>query len=244
MMKTFRFLNLFSAGFAILAATCLFAKPSADAQEAARPFSRVLFLGNSITKHGPKESIGWSGNWGMAASEEAKDYVHLVTSGLSDMGTGPFETMVRNIAGFERNYASYDLDPLTKEIRLFNPDLVILAIGENVPKLETAKAKTQFAERITTFLKGLQFKGNPRIVVRSSFWANEAKDQILRQVCDGVGGTYVDIGHLGKDESNYAKSEREFTHDGVAAHPGDKGMQEIADAILTEVQQLEPKQDE
>lgn len=43
---------------------------------------RVLFFGNSITRHGPKESIGWSGDWGMAASCREKDYVHLVISEL------------------------------------------------------------------------------------------------------------------------------------------------------------------
>ena len=36
-------------------------------------YRKVLFLGNSITKHGPKADIDWSGNWGMAATAEAND---------------------------------------------------------------------------------------------------------------------------------------------------------------------------
>ena len=52
--------------------------------------TKVLFLGNSITKHGPKADIDWSGNWGMAASVEANDYVHLVTKALTEKaGTAP-----------------------------------------------------------------------------------------------------------------------------------------------------------
>ena len=38
---------------------------------------RVLFVGNSITRHGPKPDIGWPWDWGMAASSIENDYVHL-----------------------------------------------------------------------------------------------------------------------------------------------------------------------
>ena len=55
----------------------------------------------------------------------------------------------------------------------------------------------------------------------------------MRQSCAAVGGVFIDISGLGKDESNYARSERKYSHDGVAGHPGDKGMQSIADAILS-----------
>ena len=37
---------------------------------------RVAFVGNSITRHGPKPSIGWVNDCGMAASSVDKDYVH------------------------------------------------------------------------------------------------------------------------------------------------------------------------
>ena len=58
-------------------------------------YGKVLFLGNSITKHGPKADIDWSGNWGMAASAEAKDYVHLVTKALTDKAGAAPEVLVK-----------------------------------------------------------------------------------------------------------------------------------------------------
>ena len=70
------------------------------------------------------------------------------------------------------------------------------------------------------------------IVVRSCFWPDAAKDAALRQACAEVGGIFVDIGPLGRDEANFARSERQFSDAGVAVHPGDKGMKAIADAIL------------
>ncbi len=36
---------------------------------------RIMFIGNSVTLHGPLASIGWHGNWGMAASDIKKDYM-------------------------------------------------------------------------------------------------------------------------------------------------------------------------
>lgn len=193
---------------------------------------RVLFLGNSITLHGPKADIGWTGNWGMAASSEDKDYVHLVKAGLTQqLGVIP-EIRVRNIADFERNYSTYDVKTQLKEVLAFEPDLVVLAIGENVPGLGSDKARVEFKEAVLRLVNALVEKRHPRIVVRSSFWADPAKDTVLREACDAVKGRWVDAGPIGKDPSNAARSERSFKHDGVAGHPGDKGMKALAELIL------------
>lgn len=192
---------------------------------------RILFLGNSITLHGPKADIGWPNNWGMAASAQDKDYVHVLVRSIAEAtGKSPV-IMVENIADFEQRYEVYDLAKLKKAVE-FKADTVIVAIGENVSSLHSKENATKFGERLSKLLKILKEGGNPAIVVRSTFWLDRTKDEILKQACMDVGGVFVDIGGLGKDESNYARSERHFEHSGVAAHPGDKGMQNIANALL------------
>jgi hypothetical protein len=198
--------------------------------------SRVLFLGNSITRHAPAPKIGWNDDWGMAASTMEKDYVHLVAAGLAELTGKRPEIRFANVADFERNLATYDVDAKLKAEFEFKPTLVIVAIGENVAALQTAEAKAQFGASLARLLGAAKKSGaTPSLVVRSCFWADAAKDEILRQGCATAGGIYVDLGALGKDESNYARSERKFEHAGVAAHPGDKGMKAIADAILAAV---------
>lgn len=194
--------------------------------------NRVLFLGNSITLHGPKADIGWEGNWGMAASSQDRDYVHLVLRAIDETAGKRPESLVANIADFERGFDRYDVESrLAKELA-FKPDLVIVAIGENVPALTTEQAKDGFQSQTAKLLKRLKGDGGPVIVVRSCFWPDAAKDAALRQACAEVGGIFVDIGALGREEANFARSERDFTHAGVAGHPGDRGMRAIADAIL------------
>jgi hypothetical protein len=217
-----------------LATASLSAAPLAEGQSAspANTYKKVLFFGNSITKHGPKADIGWDGNWGMAASTEAKDYVHLVTKALREKSGKAPEVMVQGAAEFERGYASFDVAAKLQDAIGFGGDLIIVAMGENVPALKSAEEKANFQSSVLHLLKALKGDRKATLLMRSSFWANEAKDDALKQACNEVGGIYVDISSLGKDEANYARSERQFKHEGVARHPGDRGMQAIADALL------------
>ena len=206
---------------------CLSAQASA-----ATTFRKVLFLGNSITKHGPKADIDWTGNWGMAASAERKDYVHLVTGALSEKQGATPEVLVQNIADFERSYADYDIAGKLKDALAFKADLVIVAIGENTPALKSPEDMARFQASITRLLSAFKSDNQPTILVRSCFWVNAAKDDALQKACDAVHGLYVNISELSKAEVNFARSERLFKHAGVANHPGDRGMDAIAGAIL------------
>lgn len=195
-------------------------------------FKKVLFLGNSITKHGPKADIDWSGNWGMAASAEAKDYVHVFTKSLSEKQGSTPEILVKNIADFERAHQGYDFAAKLKETIDFQADLIVLAIGENVPALKTEEEAVAFASSVLKLLRTVSGARKPVILVRSCFWTVPAKDSCLKLACNEVGGIFVDISALSPDKSLYGRAEREFKHAGVANHPGDKGMAAIADALM------------
>ena len=208
---------------------------TAETEVKTKDIRKILFLGNSITLHGPAESIGWTNNCGMAASSEEKDYVHLVTGAIAQHTGAKQEIRVRNIADFERNYATYDVDKELQELFAFDPDLVVLAIGENAPGLGSEEAKAQFKAGVTRILKGALAKRHPLVVVRSCFWADAAKDQMLREACQEANGIFVNAGPLGGDASNAARAERPYKHEGVAGHPGDKGMKAIADAIVNAI---------
>lgn len=199
------------------------------------PAAKVLYLGNSITLHGPAPAIGWTGNWGMAASAEDKDYVHLLTAEITKAtGTKP-EIKVRNIADFERGFAEFDIEKTYKEELDFHADIVILAIGENVPELTDDDLKGKYASAYDQLLASLKRHGSPTVFVRSCFWASPAKDEIMKQAAASAKMPFVDIAKLGGDEKNFARSERQIEHAGVAGHPGDKGMRAIADALFAAI---------
>lgn len=203
------------------------------------PAQRLLFLGNSITRHGPKADIGWTGNWGMAASAMEKDYVHVLASALAERSKTPPLVMVENIADFERKPEGFDYKARLEKPLAFKANVIVVAIGENVPALRTDEAKSAFQEHLRKLLAALQGSDRPAIFVRSCFWPDAAKDQILKQVATEAGATFVDISALGKDPSNKASAERKIDHAGVAAHPGDKGMKAIADLLLRAMDERE-----
>lgn len=196
---------------------------------------RVLFLGNSITLHSPAPNIGWTGHWGMAASAEEKDYVHLLTANLARcLGSRP-QIKVRNIADFERGYSTYDAPSALMEERKFSPTHVILAIGENVPDLATEEAQKAFSTATERLINALKAQGGPVIFMRSCFWPHPIKDRILREVSGRCGAVFVDISPLGSIPENAARTERKIDHPGVAGHPGDHGMRALADALFAAI---------
>ena len=191
---------------------------------------KILFVGNSITKHGYLAEIGWFGNWGMAASCEEKDFVHLVVGELSKKTSVDYS--IAQLANWERAYWDTD-NILPKEYQTaidFAADIVVVRIGENMPEIEDEKVcKENFEKMIKYFCKN----PNAKVVLTNLFWNKAVLNKIIKEVADENNYIFCDISDLEKDEKTMAIGL--FEHKGIAVHPGDYGMKCIADRILDSI---------
>ena len=138
---------------------------------------------------------------------------------------------VKNLAGFERGLAAYDVAKELEKELAFKPNLVVVAVGRNAKDPVTEAEKAAYLAAFTHLLKTLKENGQPRLVVRSEFWEEPAKEALAKKACETVGALYVDIGAPARDPANLGSAERKINHAGVAGHPGDRGMRIMADRL-------------
>lgn len=192
---------------------------------------RVMFFGNSITRHEPNPDLGWYGDWGMAASSKEKDFVHLVVAEL-DKKYGPVDYCIAQGAMWEWGYRNSEevLKEYYSEVRDFDPHIIVIRIGENITAAKhlEVSCKPHFATAVD-FLVG---KSAEKVIITDMFWYSVYND-CLREVCEEKGYTFCHLTDLEEDERTMAKGL--FEHQGVAGHPGDYGMQCIADRILAKI---------
>lgn len=213
---------------------------ASDIRFGALKANRILFFGNSITMSpGPVPGTNWTGGWGMAASTAEKDYVHLVTGSIAkDAGATP-----QVIATYNRSWElNFDLNTPEIQAQLaFKPDIVVVAVGENVAALNTPELQAQYATAFRNLLSTFKDNGNPDIFVRSCFWPDATKDNIMKQATLAAGDVFVDQSHLASPDNSVLWAVNEPGNPfqnaggGVNAHPGDKGMKTIADSLYTAI---------
>ena len=203
-----------------------FAAPEARDGKAEQPVvvKKMLVLGNSISKHSPSKKLQWTGNWGMAASSEDKDYVHVLLAKLCAAQDAKPELIVRGAGG------GTIADHLVAHSAITTPaaDLVIIQLGEN-DRTVTVDGFQKPYEKLIAAVK----EANPAArVYGCGCWGKYAlKSKLVRNACRSQGAVFVDIDAVSGDPACSAASEKRFTNAGVNWHPGDKGMQGYADAI-------------
>ena len=183
---------------------------------------RVLFVGNSITKHAPKPEIGWTNDCGMEASSVDKDYVHLVEEKIREKHKDASFAILQ-VADFERNFESFQIEKEHREAIDFNADIIIMFFGANVTKEYDKKSnpKITFGERYEKLRNALNKHGKAKILHLQGFYIRPVLDAEKKKVAEKYNDEYAELGEIRTSAD---------TH-GHFNHPNDKGMADIAQLI-------------
>lgn len=183
----------------------------------------VLILGNSIVIHPPAPGIGWNDDWGMAASARDSDFVHRLIHNFHEMDES-INIRYASISMFESGFDTYDLDQLAE---YKNADMLILKISENVDPKKAIEKNFDF--HYDKLVKYLAPADSTITIIVDGFWPSPVNDIIKRYAIknDYPFVTLPDL--FQNDKTNAAIGL--FEHEGVANHPSDKGMRNIASRI-------------
>ena len=195
---------------------------------------KVLFIGNSITRHGIKEDIGWYTDCGMAASSIDKDYVHQTVRMLEEK-YGKVQFCIAQRADWERDFSNPRALDYFKDAYEFDADIAIFRLGENA-RLAKPEDIQVLADALVNAMKYLTENRRAKLVVTDTFWRNGGVNTAIEMACATMGLESVKLGDLGDDDS--MKALDKFEHGGVRIHPGDKGMKAIADRIVAKIDEI------
>ncbi len=194
---------------------------------------RIMFVGNSITLHGVRPEIGWYNECGMAASSADKDYVHLLmTETKKRYKNAAF--CICQVAAWERQYKDGEnLHYLFKNAQEFDADIIIMRFIENCSQEDFDEEI--FKKEAITLLQYLNNSNSAKIILTTSFWHHPG-DVAIADLAERYNFPIVSLGDLG--EKDEMKAIGLFKHEGVAIHPGDLGMKNIADRIWSELEKI------
>ena len=116
--------------------------------------------------------------------------------------------------------------PLYAAARAFGADIIVLRFVENCPK-DNIDGET-FLRELDALTRYLDPKGPAKFIFTTGFWRHPL-DAFLRKAASEMHCPCIELGDLGDDPA--MKAIGLFDHSGVANHPGDLGMQRIAERI-------------
>ena len=193
-----------------------------------------LAIGNSITWHEKCEY--WWNEIGMAASKAENDFFHLVTKYLEEKN--------ENVKAYAFKYSNWELQnwdragtyTLLKSYLSPEIDLITIQLSENATELST------FESDFIDLIEYVRLKcPDAQIILIDDFWDDD-KSEMKRNVASICNVDFVDLTEIRGDSEYqseigtvvYGDDEQEYIiyHNGVATHPGDKGMKYIADKVI------------
>ena len=189
---------------------------------------KVLYVGNSITKHAPKPEMGWTNDCGMAASSIEKDYVHLVQAKIKEIHPDAAFSILQ-VANYEREFYTREPENYYMGAKEFKPDVIIMFFGANVNKeYDTTENPPKTFGQAYENLRNFLVDGRDVFVMHSQgFYIRPVLDAEKEVVAKKYNDPFVNLEDMRVLEETHGKFN----------HPSDYGMQVIADRFWAEIEE-------
>lgn len=212
---------------------------------------KVLIIGNSITKHLPSPSNGWLGNWGMAATSEENDYVHILISRINKKYSD-IEFKWENIYEFEKyfyNYSKFDTKKY-KPLADYGADIIIATFGANIRNVTNEQDSELETDEIFTpdsysdIIEFFNPSGKAEVLACITTLTPDENAEIIKLSAQKNGYILVDMSDLTERKytaADYKENSEVFTSnvtEPVLNHPGNLGMEKMAERLFTVLTRL------
>lgn len=188
-------------------------------------------MGNSITWHTPAPHLGWTGNWGMAATSMESDYAHQTVRLLREKGMRvEMELADRDCPDCDGaiDEQVHNMD----QVRRLRPRYVVVQLTEHSGDIELRSGK--MTEQYRSLLGALRKEGVPHVYCISAWGETALNQPHAERLATALSGfpeyEMVDITAVAGDSLNYGDKSL-FSDPHVAWHPGDRGMLGMAEAL-------------
>ncbi len=201
---------------------------------------RILFIGNSITRHGTNEGIRERLKWdhvaGMAATSEDKDFAHILTARIQ--AVMPDRKVVPQFSGIApggKGAPEERAGGLAAKLKDVQADLVIFQHGEH----EQANIGQEQMEKTYRLVLDVlaAIPSHPHMICVGN-WAPQAGpdysgwgkilNDTMSQVCAEKKIPFVSVQAIAVDPACRGWGE----HPGVKWHPNDEGQRRYAEEIF------------
>ncbi len=205
---------------------------------------KVLVLGNSITKHAPNSSLGWAGDWGMAATGADKDYYHQLQAKVNEKYDN-VEFEFSPMWDFERYFYNFDMfsPSAYSKYASYDADIILCTFGANINNADN--------EGDSSFVSGYEFNkdyyanivnffnrdGEAKVIAGITTLTRDYVMSAIKAAAEENNWACVDMSDL-TDEKYLGLANKDAdvfldnVTEGVLIHPGDLGMQVMAERIF------------
>ena len=204
---------------------------------------KVLFMGNSLLL-GLDTDGSRGGAFGMCASDYQHDYAYIVEQAILTQNSNATFTKLHDAAFEQAETASAAQTYISSNANSFTSDLdlVILQIGDNV---NSDVRRSVFEAALPDLINTIKSKSPAARILLVGSWFDSSNliTNILASVANQTGVEYISIRGLYTSQNmgtvgsiiTYKDGSTKETPASYASHPGNLGMQAIAEAIISKI---------